>query len=519
MLPSVIPQPAKLKQGAGQFILESGSRILTSPSLMNEALYLAGWLRRATGFPLEIVESNQDSRPAPTLQLLLDLELSSLGNEGYQLNIGSDIVEIRALTAAGVFYGIQTLLQLFPAAIFGAGPRLGITWSLPQLEIVDAPRFSWRGAMLDCGRFFRPVEFVRKFIDLLALHKLNTFHWHLTEDQGWRIEIKKYPRLTAVGAWRSGTWMGHANAGSGDDGIPHGGFYTQDQIREIVRYAADRHITIVPEIEMPGHAQAAIAAYPELGCTGEKLEVWKRWGICENIFTPKESTIRFLEDVLTEVMELFPGPFIHIGGDEAVKKQWDQSEEIQALMAAAGARDSHEMQSYFIRKMDRFLTEHGRRLVGWDEILEGGLAEGATVMSWRGIQGGIAAANLGHDLVMSPESHTYFDHYQSEAVSEEPLAIRGFLPLQKVYEFEPVPEEIPTEKAHHVLGLQAQLWGEYMPTTEQVEYMAFPRLSALAEVAWSQVAQRNYGSFALRLPTHLKRLDLLNVKYRALTNK
>jgi len=301
-----------------------------------------------------------------------------------------------------------------------------------------------------------------------------------------------------------------------DDGISHGGFYTQEQIREIVRYADERHITIVPEIEMPGHAQAVLAAYPEFGCTGEKIEVRKNWGISEHIYSPKEGTFQFLQDVLVEVMELFPGRFIHIGGDEAVKKQWDSSPEIQALMSKAGAKDSHEMQSYFIRRMDGFLTGHGRRLIGWDEILEGGLAEGAAVMSWRGIQGGIAAAMQGHDVVMAPNSHTYLDHYQSESVADEPLAIGGFLPLEKVYSYEPVPAEIPCDKIRHILGVQCQLWAEYMPTTANVEYMAFPRLAALAETAWSPAENRSYDLFVERLRLHLKRLDILKVKYRAL---
>ncbi len=513
---SIIPHPIRLEIPGGNFTLQSASRIHAPVALEREAAYLADRLGRATGLPIEIASNDATIKGAACFHLWLDPELSHLGREGYRLIVGGDDVKLSASFSSGIFYGIQTLLQLFPPAIYGQGPRPGVTWQMPQVKIEDTPRFSWRGAMLDSSRHFQPMEFIKKFIDLLALHKLNTVHWHLTDDQGWRIEIKKYPKLTEVGAWRGGTWMGHSESESRDDGIPHGGFYTQDQIREIVGYASERHITIVPEIEMPGHAQAVLAVYPELGCTGKKVEVRKRWGISEDIYSPKEETILFLQDVLLEVMELFPSPFIHVGGDEAVKTQWDASPEIQALISAAGAKDSHETQSYFIRRMDRFLAEHGRRLIGWDEILEGGLAEGATVMSWRGVGGGIAAATMGHDVVMAPESHTYLDHYQSESIDCEPLAIRGFTSVQKVYDYEPVPSEIPVEKRSHVLGVQGQLWTEYMPTTEHVEYMAFPRLTALAETAWSPIAQRNYPAFLKRLKTHLKRLDFLYVKYRPL---
>jgi hexosaminidase len=511
---ALIPCPSKITPREGEFHLHNASRIEAPKDLHREAGYLAAYLRRATGFPLPIADFNPAAEKTTAIRLTLDPGCAHLGEEGYRLTIGPDLVDLRAPASAGIFYGIQSLLQLFPPAIYGLGPRLKIEWKVPQLDIEDAPRFAWRGAMLDSCRHFRPVEFVRKFIDLLALHKLNIFHWHLTDDQGWRVEIQKYPKLTEISAWRNGTWMGHHSAESHDDGIRHGGFYTQEQIREIVRYAAERHITIVPEIEMPGHAQAALAAYPEFGCTGNQVEVRRRWGISENIYSPKEETFGFLQDVLLEVMELFPGRFIHIGGDEAVKKEWDSSPEIQALMASVGAKDAHEMQSYFIRRIDRFLTQHGRRLIGWDEILEGGLADGAAVMSWRGIEGGIAAATQGHDVVMAPNAYTYLDSYQSESLSDEPLAIGGLLPLEKVYGYEPMPANIPAEKIRHILGLQGQLWAEYMPSTEQVEYMAFPRLTALAEVAWSPAESRDYHSFLPRLSTHLKRLDVLQTRYR-----
>jgi len=515
---SLIPQPAKLTQEEGAFLLLPSTVIEAAGALANEANYLADHLRRATGFAVPVVGPGEGNGENAVLRLALEPGGAHFGREGYGLEVGEKTVYLHGLDPVGIFLGIQTLLQLFPPAIYDRGPRRGMAWTLPLVAIEDFPRFGWRGAMLDCSRHFRPVEFICKFIDAMALHKLNVFHWHLTDDQGWRIEIKKYPKLTEVGAWRNGTWMGHNDVESRDDGIRYGGFYTQDQIRDIVRYAAERHITIVPEIEMPGHAQAVLAAYPEFGCTGEKIEVRKRWGISENIYSPKEETIRFLQDVLVEVMELFPGRFIHIGGDEAIKKEWEASAEVQGLMASAGVKDAHEMQSWFIRRMDQFLTEHGRRLIGWDEILEGGLAEGAAVMSWRGIEGGIAAARQGHDVVMAPNSHTYLDHYQSERTADEPLAIGGFLPLEKVYHHEPVPAELACDKAHHVLGVQGQLWAEYMPTTESVEYMAFPRLAALAEVAWSSHENRNYASFVERLRLHLKRLDVLKIRYRPLSS-
>jgi hexosaminidase len=507
----LVPYPVEVQTRPGLCQLDRRT-LLQAPSLLkNEADYLAQRIRQATGWPLRLTLAPHPSENAPIIRLLLE---PSLLPEGYQLKITSDLVELSAATPAGAFYGLQTILQLLPSAVFSSSAFPVQAWALPCVWINDYPRFSWRGAHLDCARHFRPVEFIRKFIDLLALHKLNVFHWHLTDDQGWRIEIKKYPRLTEVGSRRRGTWQGHNDLPSTEDGVPHGGFYSQEQIREIVRHAASRHVTIVPEIEMPGHADAAIASYPELGCSSGPVEVRTRWGISENIFNPREETIQFLQNVLEEVLDLFPGTFIHIGGDEAVKTQWDESPEIRSLMKRIGVKDSSELQSWFVQRMDRFLTERGRRLVGWDEILEGGLAAGATVMSWRGLAGGIAAAQQGHDVVMTPEAFTYFDHYQSAERNKEPLAIGGFLPLQKVYEYEPVPTELTADQAKHILGLQGQLWAEYMPTTDRVEYMALPRLCALAEVAWSPVPQRSWKSFLERCQLHQKRLELLGVKYR-----
>jgi hexosaminidase len=443
----------------------------------------------------------------------LELNQKIEGNEAYELSVSSLGINLTASSEAGLFYAIQSLRQVFPTSIF-SNSRVENAWIVPCLAIQDSPRFAWRGAHLDVSRHFMPVTFVKKFIDLMALHKLNVFHWHLTDDQGWRLESKKYPRLTEVGAWRKQTMIGHGMQENPEfDSVPHGGFYTQAEALEVVAYAAERHVTVMPEIELPGHAQAALAAYPEFGNTGEKLEVWDKWGVNENVFNPLEPTILFLQEILSEVLEIFPSQYIHVGGDECPKVQWEQSSAAQARMTELGIPDEHGLQSYFIGRMDKFLTAKGRRLVGWDEILEGGLTENATVMSWRGEEGGITAAKAGHDVIMTPGSHTYFDHYQSENTDLEPLAIGGFTPLEKVYGYEPIPPQLTDLEARHVLGSQAQHWTEYMKDAAQVEYMSFPRLSAFSEVVWSSKNARNYDGFLERLKLHLERLDLLKVNY------
>jgi hexosaminidase len=512
--PSLIPTPGSIILLGGKFAFTPSTRIVAAQAeVRGDAEFLARALRAATGFPFEI--AGDAAKTSLDILLALGPELQRLGPEAYRLLSREDQpLTIQAAAAAGIGHGIQTLLQLLPPAIYNRGPGADVPWVLPRVEIEDSPRFAWRGAMLDCARHFMPVEFIKKFIDLLALHKLNTFHWHLTEDQGWRLEIKKYPRLTEIGSRRRESTLGHQSANAGGDGIPHGGFYTQQQARAVVAYAAERHINVVPEIEMPGHAQAAIAAYPELGCTGEKLEVGTRWGVIPNIFNPAESTFRFLEDVLAEVIDIFPSPWIHIGGDEAIKTQWEASPEIRARMAGVGAKDMHELQSWFIRRIGDYLASRGRRLVGWDEIMEGGLAPNATVMSWRGAEGGIEAARLGHNVVMAPNSHTYLDKYQSKDRSIEPLAIGGYLPLETIYQYEPIPEKLDAEQARQVLGAQCQIWTEYIATPGHVEYMAFPRLAAFAEAAWSSPQVRNYANFRTRLPRHLQRLNVLDVRYR-----
>ncbi|NBB75297.1 MAG: family 20 glycosylhydrolase, partial [Bacteroidetes bacterium] len=387
-----------------------------------------------------------------------------------------------------------------------------IDWTIPAVYIEDAPRFGYRGMHLDVGRHFFSVDFIKKYIDLLAVHKLNTFHWHLTEDQGWRIEIEQYPRLTEVGACRDSSMVGHYGAQT-YDGSPYCGYYTQDQIREVVAYAKERFVRVIPEIELPGHSRAALAAYPELGCTDGPYEVATTWGVHEEIYCPKEETFAFLEDVLTEVMELFPSEYIHIGGDEAPKKQWEEAMVAQAVIEREGLADEHELQSYFIQRIERFLNENGRQLIGWDEILEGGLSSNATVMSWRGEDGGIAAARQGHNAIMTPGHSLYFDHYQADP-DTEPVAIGGLTTLEDVYAYDPVPDTLTQVQARYILGAQANVWTEYINTPNKVEYMVYPRALALSEVVWSSEAGRDWEDFLRRLPARLQWLDMRNVDYR-----
>jgi hexosaminidase len=380
--------------------------------------------------------------------------------------------------------------------------------------VEDTPRFDYRGMHLDVGRHFFPVDFIKKYIDLLAAHKFNTFHWHLTEDQGWRIEIKKYPQLQNLAACRKETLIGHySDQPQRFDGKPYCGYYTQEEVKEVVEYARQRFVTVLPEIELPGHALAALAAYPELGCTGGPYEVGTKWGVYDDVFCAgNEKTFDFLDGVLEEVCALFPGPYVHIGGDECPKTRWEACPKCRKRMATENLKDAHELQSYVIRRAETMLAKRGKKLIGWDEILEGGLAPAATVMSWRGTEGGIAAAKAGHDAIMTPGSHVYFDYYQSDPATE-PVAIGGYLTLEKVYSYEPVPEELTPGEARHILGVQGNVWTEYIPTPGQVEYMAYPRACALAEVAWSAKEQKNWPDFARRLRTHFDRLDAMKVNY------
>ena len=502
--------------GRGTFALTRSTVIVTDPTLAHLGHQLAGMVGPATGFDLAVRPGKAPK--ANFVALRVDAALGrALGTEGYRLDATSKGVTIRAATPAGVFYGIETLRQLLPTSIFRAAQVVGVDWTVPAVSIDDTPRFSWRGGHLDVARHFMPKEFVKKYIDLLALHKMNRFHWHLTDDQGWRIEIKEYPKLTAIGGWRPETLLGHESDNPAlltFDGKRYGGFYTQDDIREIVAYAADRFVTVVPEIEMPGHSQEVVAAYPELGCTTDHVDPRTRWGVSPYLLNADDSTITFMQHVLGEVLQLFPSPWIHIGGDEATKEQWRASAEIQARIAALGLKNEDELQSWFISRMDAYLTSHGRRLVGWDEILQGGLAAHATVMSWQGVNGAIAAARAGHDAVLAPGATTYFDHYQSRDTTHEPLAISGFLPLDTVYAWEPMPAALEPPFQDHILGVQGQLWTEYLPDPKAVEYMAYPRMSALAEVAWTPAAARHVEDFRARLAVHLERLIALDVGFR-----
>ena len=507
---SIIPNPLSIKLRKGFFRLSQQTSIYTVAELIPVGHYLQETIYQETGHNLAVQNAANQTTQIEGIVLLIDKSLSALGDEGYRLRVTPNLIQVEAPTAAGVFYGIQTLQQLIQT-------NNEHFYVVPAVEIEDKPRFKWRGLMLDVGRHFYSVAFIKRFIDLLALHKMNTFHWHLTEDQGWRIEIKKYPKLTQIGSQRADTELG------GDrgrfTGQPHSGFYTQAEIREVVDYAASRHITVIPEIELPGHSLGALASYPELGCTGGPYEVQTTWGIKKDVYCAgNENVYTFLEDVLSEVLELFPSRVIHIGGDEVPKDRWRTCPKCQAMIEKQGLKDEDELQSYIIKRMEKFLNAKGRQLIGWDEILEGGLAPNALVMSWRGIKGGIEAASAGHDVVMSPTSHCYFDYYQSEKTNEPPGPFweGAYLPLETVYAFEPIPDELSPEQAEHVLGAQGNIWTEFIASEDHLEYMTFPRATALAEVVWSQPEQRDFPDFIRRLQAFLPKLRKLNVKYRDL---
>ncbi|MGV4923490.1 beta-N-acetylhexosaminidase [Streptomyces sp. BHT-5-2] len=478
----------------------------------------ARWLRATLGAAFALPLPPGSAEAPDTLALALD---PALPEEGYRLDADARWgVRLTGGGPAGVFWGAQTLRQLLGPAAFRRAPLdPRHTPGLPEQTVEDAPRFSWRGLMLDVARHFLPKDGVLRYLDLMAAHKLNVLHLHLTDDQGWRIEILRYPRLTAVGAWRERTRLGHRDSPLWDP-RPHGGHYTQDDIREIVAYAAERQITVVPEIDIPGHSQAAIAAYPELGNTDvidtTSLKVWDTWGVNPNVLAPTDNTLRFYEHVLEEVLGLFPSTFVHLGGDECPKDQWRASPTAQARIAALGLDGEDGLQSWFVRHFDRWLTARGRRLVGWDEILEGGLADGATVSSWRGCAGGIAAAKAGHDVVMCPEQQVYLDHRQDPS-PDEPVPIGHVRTLEDVYRFEPVPPELTGEQAARILGTQANAWTEVMDSPQRLDYQVFPRLAAFAEVAWSRLpapSARDYQDFTRRMADHYARLDALGVDYR-----
>ena len=503
-----LPQEVTLTNG-NPFVLSPSTKIFYpegNDKMKKNAEFLASYIKEITGYEL----ATATGQPGKGISLVIDQSIQN--PEGYQLTVSDNGIRIAGSTDAGVFYGIQTLRKSIPAT------AQGMNVELPAATINDYPRFAYRGMMLDVSRHFFPVDSVKTYLDILALHNQNTFHWHLSDDQGWRIEIKKYPELTQIGSKRKETVIGH-NSGT-YDGKEYGGFYTQDQIRDVIDYAAERHITIIPEIDMPGHQLAALATYPELGCTGGPYDVWGQWGVADDVICAgNEKSMQFLEDVLSEVIDLFPSEYIHVGGDECPKVRWEKCPKCQARIKELGLKADKDhtaeqrLQSYIINYAEQFLNGKGRQIIGWEEILEGGLAPNATVMSWRGIEGGIEAVKHKHDAIMTPSSFLYFDYYQTMDTDNEPPAIGGYVPLEKVYSYEPVPQILTPEEAKHIVGIQANLWTEYIPTYSQVEYMELPRMAALSEVQWTMPEKKEYADFLKRLPGLIAVYDINQYNY------
>jgi hexosaminidase len=510
---SIIPNPLSVSYEAGSFTLRKNTKIvLRDEGSAVSAIVLNEYLSKKYGFKLKVVKNTKTKNAIVFYPVAIDPtggKVDEIKSEKYSLHIRPHQISIGG-TWTGHYYAIQSLLQMLPAEF----DKEAI---VPALTIVDSPRFPYRGMHLDVARHFQPVEFVKKYIDLLAQYKFNYFHWHLTDDQGWRIEIKKYPQLTEIGSKRPETHLGAYTTTFKGDGIPVEGFYTQEQIKDVVAYAKARYITIIPEIEMPGHVSAALAAYPQFGCKENyNYKVQMTWGTFPEVFCPTEATFKFLEDVLDETIKLFPdSPYIHVGGDEVMKDHWKESEFVQDLMKRENLKDEHEVQSYFIRRMEKFVNSRGKKIIGWDEILDGGGAgPSSTIMSWRGMQGGIEAARAKHDVIMTPTDYSYFDYRQGADAAKEPVGQSTYLPLEKVYSFDPVPTELNADEAKFILGGQGNVWSEYMKTPAAVEYMVFPRMLAMAEVLWSTPANKDYADFRRRLTAHLARLDKENVKYR-----
>lgn len=514
---ALVPLPVSVERREGAFVLRETTRILSDPGDAGAtgaaAAFLIG-VRPSTGYALR-AQGLEGELPKDAVLFTHAGADPALGEEGYTLEVGVDGAIVRASGAAGLYHGAQTLLQLFPPAIFARAPQSDVAWSAPAVLIRDQPRFRWRGLMLDVSRHFFTKDEVKRVLDQMALVKLDVFHWHLVDDHGWRIQIRKYPKLTEIGAWRDGVGFGldpKSSTAYGQDG-KYGGFYTQDEIREIVGYAAARHITIVPEIEMPGHSVAVLAAHPELSCGGGPFDRNVPAGVHAGIYCPgNDAVFGFVEDVLTEVFELFPGEFVHLGGDEVPREEWKKCPKCQARMQAEKLRDVAELQSWFLRRVEHFVNSKQKRVIGWDEILEGGLAPNAAVMSWRGTDGGLAAASAGHDVVMSPTSALYLDYLQAQ--QGEPRGIGGFVPLEQVYAFDPVPGGLAPANLAHILGAQGNLWTEYIPNLAHAEYMFWPRAGALAELCWTPGAKKDLDSFQRRMRVHLERLDRLGVRYR-----
>lgn len=510
--PAIIPLPVKITTKSGHFHLRSSTVIQTdlhNPELLRLAGFFADKVHFGGGPAFSVKAADQ--RGKNVIILRLGKDIPEIGSEGYHLSINRKRVLLEANTTRGIFYGLQSLFQLLPPDVETSREISSKGhWKTACLEIIDYPRFSYRGLHLDVCRHFFPIAFIKEYIELLSIYKMNTFHWHLTDDQGWRIEIKKYPLLTQVGSIRKGTQVAKSDA---IDDKPYGGFYTQDEIRDVIKYATEHYINIIPEIEMPGHAVAALTAYPRFSCTGGPFEVRTMWGVSDDVFCPgKDSTFLFIQDILSEVMQIFPYQYIHIGGDEVPKSRWTKCPLCQQRIKEQGLNDENELQSYFVQRIEKFLKANGRKLIGWDEILEGGLAPEATVMSWRGLEGGITAAKQGHDVIMTPGEYCYFDHLQADP-SYEPLAIGGYTNLKKVYSLEPAPAELTATEARHILGAQGNLWTEYIEKGDHAIYMAYPRAMALAEVDWSPKETRDWPGFINRLEQHFIRLDHKGVNY------
>jgi len=518
---SITPQPASIKIKPGTFLITSQTMLLVADrdiDLKNVAILFAEQLRLAGGPFLRVQPMLDETNDGSSIVFTYAKNKESQPTEGYHLKVTPNGILLTGNSGAGLFYGMQTLLQLLPPEVCNISkPEEGKSWEVPCADIKDEPRFPYRGMHLDVSRHFFPKEFIFRYLDLLAMYKMNIFHWHLTDDNGWRIEIEKYPKLTDISAWRvdhEGLPWRERPAQEAGEQATYGGFYTQNDIREIVQYAAQRYITIIPEIEMPAHSVEVLAAYPELSCTGGPFTVppGSYWPNSDIFCAGNESVFVFLEDVLTEVMDLFPSEYIHVGGDEATKTRWEACPKCQQRMKDEGLKDEKELQSYFIKRMEKFINSKGKKMIGWDEILEGGLAPEATVMSWRGVEGGITAARQGHDVIMTPTSYCYFDYYQADP-DFEPEAIGGFTTLKKVYSFEPIPEELTADEGKHILGAQGNVWTEYIPTPEHAEYMALPRMIAIAEIDWSPANLRNWDNFRQRLDSQFKRLEYMGVNY------
>ncbi len=513
----IIPKPVKLKAQSGQFIFDNDTRIVipsADEDMHNAAFALLERILLSTGLNVRIEDNSQDKIKAGDNMVYCKLNSSITNKEAYKMKIDKKRIEIEASAPAGFFYAMQTIRQLLPPEIEGNVTAQNVTWAVPCAAIEDAPRYQHRGLMIDVCRHFADVSAVKRYIDKIAFHKMNRFHWHLTDDQGWRIEIKKYPKLAGISAWRDRTLIGpYVTTGRKYNQERYGGYYTQEQIRDVVAYAKKKFVTIIPEIEMPGHAVAALAAYPELSCSGGPFEVEGLWGIFNDVYCPKDNTFEFLENVIAEVVELFPGEYIHIGGDECPKLRWQNCYHCQTKIKEQGLKDEHELQNYFTNRMAKFVNSKGKRIIGWDEILADGLEPNAIVLSWRGAEGGIAAAKQGHDVIMAPTSYCYFDYYQSQNKETEPLSIGGYVPLEKVYSFDPTPASLTEKEAQHILGGQANLWREYITTETHVDYMLFPRLAAMAEVVWTPKDGRNYDEFMTRLPGILKHYEGMQIVY------